>query len=199
MIYFSTAETAAIIRKSLKEAFAGIKFSVRSSVYSGGSSISVRWTDGPSEEQVRGVVGHLCGGYFDGSIDYAGSVYHMQEGKEIRLENDHLFFNRDHSDAAIEAAIRAVFERFQGNFRDAGIGMPTVEDFRAGRLWNTQLPGLHHNGRQSVQADIFQALAEQTDRAEAGKSKTAASIFTTGDDGYSRACGAGHSAVSVSL
>ena len=39
--YFTCAETAKLIRQSLKEAFPGVKFSVRSSTYSGGASIDV--------------------------------------------------------------------------------------------------------------------------------------------------------------
>ena len=53
--YFTCAETAKLIRQSLKEAFTGVKFSVRSSTYSGGASISVSWTDGPNAAQVESI------------------------------------------------------------------------------------------------------------------------------------------------
>jgi len=45
--YESTADTAKRVRKALKHYFPAVKFSVHSKVYSGGSSIDVRWTDGP--------------------------------------------------------------------------------------------------------------------------------------------------------
>jgi hypothetical protein len=72
--YLSCAETAKLVRAALKKAFPGIKFSVRSDVYSGGASIRVRWTDGPSEKAVKSVAGAYAGGGFDGMIDMAYSV-----------------------------------------------------------------------------------------------------------------------------
>ena len=51
--YISTTETAKIIRQELAKAFPGIKFSVKSKSYSGGSSIDVGWTDGPTPKMVE--------------------------------------------------------------------------------------------------------------------------------------------------
>lgn len=50
--YVSTVETAKLIRKQLARRFPGIKFAVRSKTYSGGSGITVQWTDGPLTKQV---------------------------------------------------------------------------------------------------------------------------------------------------
>jgi hypothetical protein len=47
------AETAKTIRAALKAKFPGVKFSVRSQSYSMGSSVHVRWSDGPTEKQVE--------------------------------------------------------------------------------------------------------------------------------------------------
>ncbi len=41
--YLSCAETAKMIRQVLKESFPGVKFSVKSSTYSMGASITVRY------------------------------------------------------------------------------------------------------------------------------------------------------------
>lgn len=65
----SVAETARLVRKALKRALPGHKFSVRSKSYSGGASITVRWTDGPTEPEVRAIVAPYAGGDFDSSID----------------------------------------------------------------------------------------------------------------------------------
>lgn len=65
----STVETAKLIRKALRVAFPATKFSVRSESYSGGSSIDIRWTDGPTSAEVDEVSGGFAGGGFDGSID----------------------------------------------------------------------------------------------------------------------------------
>ena len=55
-LWLSTAETAKLVRKALKKAFPGMKFSVRSSNYANGSSIDVSWTDGPTMKAVDEVV-----------------------------------------------------------------------------------------------------------------------------------------------
>ena len=67
----SCAETARLIRQAVKRSFPGVKFSVRSHTYSGGASIDVRWTDGPTGRMVDSVVQAYRGGAFDGSIDLA--------------------------------------------------------------------------------------------------------------------------------
>jgi hypothetical protein len=72
--YIDTAEVARMLRPQLKRVFPGVKFSVRISRYSGGSSIDVRWTDGPTVEQVEGVTHGFQGGRFDGMIDLAYSA-----------------------------------------------------------------------------------------------------------------------------
>lgn len=68
-IWLGAAELAKIVRKELKAAFPGQKFSVRSSNYSGGSSIEIRWTDGPTQADVDLVVKYLQRVSFDGMID----------------------------------------------------------------------------------------------------------------------------------
>ena len=65
----SRTETAKLIRKSLKKAFPGVKFSVRSTSYSGGGSIDTTWVDGPTETQVKEIIFAYDGKGFDGMID----------------------------------------------------------------------------------------------------------------------------------
>lgn len=73
-----TKDYAKQIREELKKAFPGIKFSVRSNVYSMGSSINVRWVDGPVESAVREVIQKFeqvsrC--EFSGEILSGGNMY----------------------------------------------------------------------------------------------------------------------------
>lgn len=68
-VYLNTVDTAKVIRKILKESFPELKFKVRSSIYSGGSSIHVKWINGPSNKQVEEKIKHLESAGFDGSID----------------------------------------------------------------------------------------------------------------------------------
>lgn len=67
--HFSCAETAKLIRSALKTAFPGVKFSVRSSTYANGASVSIRWTDGPAGRDVDAVARVFSGADFDGMID----------------------------------------------------------------------------------------------------------------------------------
>jgi hypothetical protein len=69
-----TTDTAKLIRAQLKAKFPGIKFSVRSSSYSGGSSIRVNWENGPTQKSVEEIIGAYAGSRFDGMIDMA---YHV--------------------------------------------------------------------------------------------------------------------------
>lgn len=74
--YLSAADTAKLVRAALKRAFPGTKFSVRSDTYSGGASIRVRWTDGPTSKMVEAVTGSFAGSRFDGMIDLKVGVSH---------------------------------------------------------------------------------------------------------------------------
>lgn len=192
--YLTCAETAKLCRQSLKEAFPSIKFSVRSSTYSGGASIRIYWTDGPTSDQVKSVIAPFEGGYFDGLIDYKGSVYAMLDGEQVHFGADFIFEERSNSDKAVLSAIDRVYRHYEGNFLRDGIAKPTLEQFRKGNLWNAQLSGLHHYGDQSVQCEINRALSKHT-YTITGTSKTAARCFVTHDDGYSRSCGSGMSAI----
>lgn len=181
---FSCAETAALVRKALKEAFPRVKFSVKSRTYSMGASMSVAWTDGPNTAQVEAVTSRFEGSYFDGMIDYKGSRYHMMDGEQVSFGADSIHTNRSYSDAAVARAIDRVYARYQGNFERDGIAKPTVEDYNHGRAWRVQLSGLHHHGNQSVQHEISQVLWKHSDRLKVEHSPTAAKVFQTHTDGY---------------
>src|ERR1700733_14744158 len=113
MQYVSTTDTAKLIRKALKEAFPGVKFSVKSDSYAGGSSIRVKWTDGPSAAMVESVACTFKGSYFDGMTDCKGNVYALMDGKLTSFGPDFVFCNREDSDAAVARAI-AQLTRFWG-------------------------------------------------------------------------------------
>ena len=67
--YLSCAETAKLVRAALKKKFPGVKFSVRSSTYSMGASISIHWTLGPTTKEVDAEVGGFEAASFDGMND----------------------------------------------------------------------------------------------------------------------------------
>jgi hypothetical protein len=61
----SCAETAVRVRRALKERFPTVRFSVRSRAYSGGTSIDVAWTDGPTRALVDSVIGRYASACYD--------------------------------------------------------------------------------------------------------------------------------------
>lgn len=65
----SHALGAANIRRELKRAFPGVRFSVRSKSFSGGDSIDVYWTDGPLSSEVDEIARKYQEGSFDGMTD----------------------------------------------------------------------------------------------------------------------------------
>jgi hypothetical protein len=64
--YISGAEANRMIRARLKQAFPGVKFSVRKTA---GGSTNVRWTDGPTRRMVGAVTAEFTGETFDGMTD----------------------------------------------------------------------------------------------------------------------------------
>ena len=79
--WIDTADVAKLIRKHLKKEFPGVKFSVRSSRYAGGSSIDIRWTDGPTANAVDAITAPFSGARFDGMIDlqYGARTWYCPE------------------------------------------------------------------------------------------------------------------------
>ena len=67
--HVSCPDTAKLVRKALQNNFPETKFSVISRRYAGGASIDVRWTDGPTTEDVDPVIHQYQGAEFDGMID----------------------------------------------------------------------------------------------------------------------------------
>ncbi len=110
--YVSCAETAVELRHALKTQFPGIKFSVKSKTYSGGASITVGWTDGPTTDMVERISKDFAGASFDGSIDLKS--YHTCEyqGRLIHWGADFVFSRREHSPALVVKACAYVSAKF---------------------------------------------------------------------------------------
>ena len=67
---YTAAGVARHVKKALARRFAGVKFSVKSSTYSGGCSVSVKWIDGPTSEEVQAITRNYEGAGFDSMTDY---------------------------------------------------------------------------------------------------------------------------------
>lgn len=63
------------IRTELKRAFPGQKFSVTSDSFSMGDSVDVRWTDGPTTDEINAIIGKYVNSAFDGMTDSSSPVH----------------------------------------------------------------------------------------------------------------------------
>ena len=92
--YLTCAETAKLLRTILKEQFQDTRFSVKSKTYSGGASITVRWTEGPSSENVRKITSLFQGATFDPMIDLKSYQKFNVEGQQVQFGADYIFTER---------------------------------------------------------------------------------------------------------
>jgi hypothetical protein len=138
------------IRIELGRAFPGVKFAVRSSRFSGGNSLDVSWTDGPTTQQVDDIIGKYAQGHFDGMTDcyeYAHSAWTDAFG-----DAKYVHSRREYSDRMVEQVMGRVC-RWLGGLEK----FPTVEDFKMGNLWNFKQAGGCDVGRY-----VNAALAKHT-------------------------------------
>lgn len=110
--YLSAADTAKLVRKSLRADFPGVKFSVRSSTYAGGASIDVGWTDGPLTADVDRTLSLYSGATFDGMVDlksYHDSLLMTDDGPElVHFGADFVHSNRQTSPVRLKLYEREV-------------------------------------------------------------------------------------------
>jgi hypothetical protein len=140
--YLTCAETAALLRADLKRAFPGIKFRVRSSTYSGGSSIDVRWVDGPRRVVVEQVAKRYAGGSFDGMTD--SMSYHPIEidGQPRRTLTDFVFCERSVTDFDGKATAAGVMIRERCSYMPGTVASAD----RFGNFWIDDLArGMAHD------------------------------------------------------
>ena len=149
----STTDTAKMIRKEVKHYFPNVKFSVRSHSYSGGSSIDVSWTDGPTTKEVDAIVKRFQGASFDGMIDLKS--YHnsfvILEGSTLPVEvhygADYVFTNRDLS-PEFKAELVKKFEEISGEKYDDNTTYSTncFEIYQMPQMYGCQIINhLFHN------------------------------------------------------
>ena len=186
--YLSCAETAVMIRQVLKESFPGVKFSVRSSVYSGGASINIRYQDGPSYDAVKSVVSIFEASYFDGSIDYKGQNYTAIDGQEVRFGADFVFVNRQISDELYAAALDALYEKFAGNFASDPLPRVTVADIKNGASLLREIPGMGNGLYGGFNRRLDEVVKELSADFQVQESAMLARISSLGDDGYGQGC-----------
>ena len=91
-------ECSTWIKQTLRSAFPDVRFSVRLSRYSGGHSIDVNWTDGPTDKQIKAILDRFDGQGFDGMTDcsfYCGE--RTYKGERIDLNSGYVRGGRSYS------------------------------------------------------------------------------------------------------
>lgn len=159
--YLSCADTAKLIRQALKEGFPGVKFSVRSSVYSGGASIDVSWVDGPTGKAVEAVAKVFEGARFDGMTDYKGGVVHRGPGgSAVHFGANFIFCHRKLSVPVLQKAADDVAARW-------GKAAPIAVDNGFGAA-------LPYPVDDDLEREIRAEIAQRSVGTYSGKSATAA-------------------------
>ena len=87
------AKASEEIRKVLKIAFPGIKFSVKSSTYSGGDSVRISWENGPTMKQVEQYTKDFQYGNFNSMED----IYENTNTNKNIPQVKYLFLDREMS------------------------------------------------------------------------------------------------------
>lgn len=106
--YIEAPEIAKLIRADLKVAFPGVKFSVRSSRYSMGSSVSVSWTDGPTTKQVDYAIALYDFCTYDAQEDYHGTADARMINGQLRKGSAHISTSREVSVSVAESVVKTL-------------------------------------------------------------------------------------------
>lgn len=109
--YISTKDTAKLVRVALKNAFPGVKFSVRMSTGTASAWMNVSWSDGPTDREVSSVTGKYEGRKFNGmtdGYDDQGSALVAFDGEDlprvVRYSCDGINTHRDYMAAGYRVA-----------------------------------------------------------------------------------------------
>ena len=127
IIQEDATETAKKVRKELKKAFSTVKFSVKTSKYAGGSSMTVSWIDGPMKDEVENITNQFEGADFDGMTDMKNYKSYEYEGNFYNGV-DFIFTSREISaehKAKIVAHAKTLYEDL--NINDHSYNIKIIE------------------------------------------------------------------------
>lgn len=104
------------LRIELARAFPGVKFSVKTSRFSMGDDLRVKWTDGPNAQQVEEYASKYSGGNFDGMQDLY--TYDSNAWTDAFGEAKYVSSSRDYSAKAVESVLRTLRAKYPGNMEN---------------------------------------------------------------------------------
>lgn len=137
------------IRRELKKAFPGVKFSVTKRSC---DAVTVKWIDGVTEERVKAITDKYRDSYFDGMQDM--SVSCRSSFNEVYGGVGYVITERKYSDKMKEMAVNAFRNKFGHAFQGEDI---TLARFKTGDLWRAGQGFFPMGG---VQTKINRMLAE---------------------------------------
>ena len=143
-------QVTANIRKELKKAYPGVKFSVRKRH---SSSVNISWTDGPKEDEIKTIIGKYKDGHFNSMEDiyeYCDSPFNKVYGGV-----NYLFTKREYSDSLTEKAIQEFNAKFGDRFENINI-----ERYKSGELWRVGFRDFWHG--HGVEDEINRMRAQLT-------------------------------------
>lgn len=140
------------IRKELKAKFPGVKFSVRKRSY---DSVSVNWTDGPTEDQIKEITLKYRDSYFDDMQDM--SVSCLSPFNEIYGGVGYVFVDRDYSDAMKQQAIGILKIKYDHLLDGEDV---SVARYNSGELYRIRPDYFGHG--HGIQGEINKILAVTT-------------------------------------
>lgn len=150
------AKIAAVnIRRMLKSAFPGVKFSVRTEYGSMMDAVNIKWEDGPTQATVDKMLSVFEEGRFDSMRDYY--EYMPTEWTRTFGSAKYISTTRSHSDLLLAQVIATIQQQTRA------ASAPTVEEHRKGNTYSTS-PYPIHAGRPytSWQDLIWRALRDAT-------------------------------------
>lgn len=173
--YISCADTAKLIRQALKDAFKKeyptTKFSVRSSVYSGGASISVEWIDGPCEPDVNRVIKQFQGATFDGMTD--STTYHTSElnGEKVRFGADYVNGRRNMSKTFIETIVAQFCKHFGLSTDSISVAGNDTSAYANFKNYDSKEHWLHDLLRNTDEKNMHRAYAAEDEKEAQERAK----------------------------
>ncbi len=167
--HLTCAETAKLLRAALRTGLPGVRFSVRSKTYSGGASIFVSWTDGPTSKQVDEIAQRFAGASFDGMVDLKSYHESEHEGERVHFGADYVFCQRRESDAWTVEVLERIVELAGPKFAHLEVNLQRP---RHGGIWNARVPVSVHEGElvrfgdsdTFYVSDTFNKYVDQTER-----------------------------------
>lgn len=88
---YTVKETGTEIRRALRTAFPGVKFSLRGSRGTGYGWFSLSWVDGPTESQAGDVANSFRDSYFDGMADSTHAIPATMYADEDGVIREHRY------------------------------------------------------------------------------------------------------------